>query len=168
MCQICLENPKCTTEECQNAPYLRNWAISGSTAAVLASTKGLYGIWVFPQTDNLGRTALHAAAAGDMEGAVAALLKLGADRALRDGQGRTAGELAAENGHELLAALISFYEGTSTEEEEEEEEEKEEEEKREKEEEKEKEEEEKEKEEEEEEEEEEEKEKEEEEEEEEA
>jgi ankyrin repeat protein len=53
-----------------------------------------------------GRTPLMLAAAGGAEEMVALLLELGADAARRDGEGRTAAELAFENGHTDLGQRL--------------------------------------------------------------
>lgn len=53
-----------------------------------------------------GRTPLMLAASAGAEEAVALLLELGADAARRDGQGRTAADLAFENGHADLGQRL--------------------------------------------------------------
>lgn len=53
-----------------------------------------------------GRTPLMLAAAAGAEGMVALLLELGADAALRDGEGRTAADLAFGNGHADLGRRL--------------------------------------------------------------
>ena len=54
----------------------------------------------------VGRTPLMLAASAGAEEAVALLLELGADAARRDGQGRTAADLAFENGHADLGQRL--------------------------------------------------------------
>ncbi len=53
-----------------------------------------------------GRTPLMAAAWAGADEIVALLLELGADAARRDGQGRTAADLAFENGHADLGQRL--------------------------------------------------------------
>lgn len=53
-----------------------------------------------------GRTPLMLAASTGAEEMVALLLELGADAARRDGQGRTAADLAFENGHADLGQRL--------------------------------------------------------------
>lgn len=53
-----------------------------------------------------GRTPLMLAASAGAEEMVALLLELGADVARRDGQGRTAADLAFENGHADLGQRL--------------------------------------------------------------
>jgi ankyrin repeat protein len=53
-----------------------------------------------------GRTALMVAASDGAEEMVALLLELGADAALRDGEGRTAADLAFANGHTDLGQRL--------------------------------------------------------------
>lgn len=53
-----------------------------------------------------GRTPLMLAAAAGAEEMVSLLLELGADAALRDGEGRTAAELAFGNGHTDLGQRL--------------------------------------------------------------
>ena len=53
-----------------------------------------------------GRTPLVLAASAGAEEVVALLLELGADAARRDGQGRTAADLAFENGHTDLGQRL--------------------------------------------------------------
>lgn len=53
-----------------------------------------------------GRTPLMLAAANGAEEMVALLLELGADAACRDGEGRTAADLAFQNGHADLGARL--------------------------------------------------------------
>lgn len=53
-----------------------------------------------------GRTALMLAASSGNEEMVALLLELGADPALRDGAGKTAADLAFENGHADLGQRL--------------------------------------------------------------
>lgn len=61
--------------------------------------------WALYKVTGLG-TPLHQAAADGRIGVVSLLLRQGADRTIRDTRGKTALELAEENGHETVVKIL--------------------------------------------------------------